>query len=77
MNKKERPEFYDKYIECMDCGNVFLFSAGEAAYFWSKKLAPPKRCEPCRKARKLSIVPVQAINSGSTPNQGDYDDGKN
>jgi hypothetical protein len=46
----------DKFIPCIDCGDEFLYSAGEQAYFISKGLSEPKRCQPCRIQRKNSIV---------------------
>jgi Zn finger protein HypA/HybF involved in hydrogenase expression len=49
--------FSDVNITCMDCGKIFIFSAGEQAFFASKALSLPKRCPECRKQRKLSIVP--------------------
>jgi CxxC-x17-CxxC domain-containing protein len=45
----------DQQIQCSDCGNAFVFTEAERAFYDSKGLAsPPKRCAPCRKARKLA-----------------------
>lgn len=45
----------DQQIQCSDCGNAFVFTDAERTFYDSKGLAsPPKRCVPCRKARKLS-----------------------
>jgi CxxC-x17-CxxC domain-containing protein len=48
----------DQQIRCSDCGDVFLFSAAEQEFYAEKGLAaPPKRCKPCRQARKASRGP--------------------
>ena len=45
--------FEDKAIQCSDCGAVFTFSAEEQEFFQSKGYTnEPKRCSPCRQARK-------------------------
>lgn len=44
---------HDETIVCPDCGEAFLFTAAEAAFYVQKNLAaPPKRCKACRAARK-------------------------
>lgn len=43
----------DEQIVCADCGASFIFSGAEAAFYAERNLAsPPKRCKPCRAARK-------------------------
>jgi CxxC-x17-CxxC domain-containing protein len=45
--------FEDKSLQCSDCGNTFIFSAGEQEQFASLGFTnDPKRCTPCRQARK-------------------------
>ncbi len=45
----------DSQIRCSDCGELFLFSEQEQAFFAEKGLnTPPKRCKPCRQARKTA-----------------------
>ena len=45
--------YQDKSIHCSDCGNTFTFTAGEQEFYASKGLTnEPKRCAPCRAARK-------------------------
>jgi CxxC-x17-CxxC domain-containing protein len=39
-------------IPCTECGGLFVFTDAERAFFESKGLLPPKRCKPCRAARK-------------------------
>ena len=41
-----------KKIECLDCGEVFLFTGGEQKYYEEHKLSEPKRCPACRQKRK-------------------------
>lgn len=43
----------DIQVVCQDCGQEFVFTAAEAAFYREKSLnAPPKRCKACRSARK-------------------------
>ena len=45
--------FQDKSIQCSDCGADFTFSADEQELFASRGYTnDPKRCMPCRQARK-------------------------
>jgi CxxC-x17-CxxC domain-containing protein len=46
-------EFQDRPIECIDCKNQFVFTAGEQEFYERKGFREvPKRCKPCRDARK-------------------------
>ncbi|UCD22472.1 MAG: zinc-ribbon domain containing protein [Chloroflexota bacterium] len=43
----------DKTIQCSDCGTDFSFTAEEQEFYKSKGYTnEPKRCPPCRQARK-------------------------
>ena len=45
--------FQDRSIQCSDCGTTFTFSADEQELFASRGYTnDPKRCMPCRQARK-------------------------
>jgi len=45
--------FQDKSLQCADCGATFTFSAEEQELFQSRGYTnEPKRCSPCRQARK-------------------------
>jgi CxxC-x17-CxxC domain-containing protein len=45
--------FQDKSIQCSDCGTTFTFSGEEQELFASRGYTnEPKRCLPCRQARK-------------------------
>jgi len=42
----------DQEIVCVDCSNSFLFTAQEQEFFAEKDFSAPKRCRPCRQAKK-------------------------
>jgi len=45
--------FQDRTLTCRDCGESFVFSAGEQQFFSSKGLVnDPQRCASCRSAAK-------------------------
>ena len=47
--------YQDKQLTCSDCGTSFTFSAGEQEQFATRGYTnEPKRCQPCRDARKQS-----------------------
>lgn len=46
-------EFQDKTLKCKDCGNDFIFSAGEQAFYQEKGFEnEPVRCRDCRDKRR-------------------------
>ena len=52
-------DFDDVEIECIDCGENFVWTGGEQLFFRDKGLKhPPKRCKPCKKAKneRLSAI---------------------
>ena len=43
----------DQHIKCSDCGEEFLFTAGEQSFYREHGLThPPTRCKRCREMRK-------------------------
>ncbi len=47
--------YQDKTLVCRDCGQDFIFSAGEQEFFSTKGLQnEPGRCPSCRTARRTS-----------------------
>ena len=53
--------FEDKTLKCKDCGNDFVFTAGEQEFYAEKGFAnEPQRCKDCRNARK---------NAGKAPRE--------
>lgn len=58
--------YTDKTLKCQDCGTEFTFSADQQARFAELGFAnEPKRCAPCRAARKR-----QHGNGGGKPQGG-------
>ena len=47
--------YEDKTLVCKDCGNEFVFSAGEQQFYAEKGFVnEPQRCKDCRNARKAA-----------------------
>ena len=45
--------FEDKVLVCKECGNEFVFTAGEQAFYAERGFQnEPQRCKACRDARK-------------------------
>lgn len=45
--------FEDKTLVCKECGNEFVFTAGEQEFYASRGFEnEPQRCKSCRDARK-------------------------
>ena len=45
--------YEDKTLVCKECGNEFVFTAGEQEFYAEKGFNnEPKRCKPCREKRK-------------------------
>ena len=48
-------EFQDKSLKCVDCGQDFIFTAGEQLFFHDKQFKnEPKRCKNCKAQRAAS-----------------------
>ncbi len=46
-------DFQDRPLQCQDCKNEFVFTAGEQEFFDKKGFREiPKRCKPCRDTRR-------------------------
>src|SRR5205814_1149997 len=60
----------DKTLTCRDCGQSFVFTAGEQEFFASRGFTnEPSRCPECRAARKASR------ESGGYSGGGSYSSG--
>lgn len=47
--------FEDKTLTCKECGNEFVFTAGEQEFYAQNGFTnEPKRCKACRDAKKVS-----------------------
>jgi CxxC-x17-CxxC domain-containing protein len=42
----------DTTLTCRDCGQAFIFTSGEQAFYASRGFSEPSRCADCRAARK-------------------------
>ena len=42
----------DRTVTCRDCGQEFVFTAGEQAFYQERGFSEPQRCPSCRAARK-------------------------
>lgn len=57
----ENSKFEDREIKCIDCRQLFIWSAGEQQFFHDKNLKnPPKRCKTCKKAKNERIAAILA-----------------
>ena len=55
----------DQRIKCVDCGEEFVFTAGEQAFYASKGLThAPTRCKKCRDQRKGGRNHHEAASAG-------------
>jgi CxxC-x17-CxxC domain-containing protein len=55
----------DRELRCASCGQRFLFSSGEQAYYAQNGLQDPRRCKPCRAQRK-----AQGAQGGERSHRG-------
>lgn len=47
------PEFQDRSLKCVDCGDEFIFTAGEQLFYHEKDFRnEPKRCKTCKVKRQ-------------------------
>jgi len=60
--KKNQPEFKDVELECSECQQKFIFTAGEQKFFMERSLAKPHRCPACRQRRKIEVKTGQPFN---------------
>ncbi len=53
-------QFVDRLLKCSDCGQDFMFTAGEQIFFYDKQFKnDPKRCKLC-KAKRAGVGRVVA-----------------
>jgi len=53
MNLESSDE--NQVITCIDCNKPFVFTTGEQEFYLLHKLAEPKRCAKCRKAKREAL----------------------
>jgi len=45
-------DYQDRALKCVECGNEFIFTAGEQSFFADKGFRhEPKRCKNCKSSR--------------------------
>lgn len=55
--------YEDKTLTCKDCGEEFIFTAGEQEFYAEKGFVnEPQRCKTCRSARKNAARPQGEIH---------------
>ncbi len=58
------PEPEDSEILCIDCDEIFVWTAGEQTFFRDKDLQNrPKRCKDCKKAKNKRLQAVDLARS--------------
>jgi CxxC-x17-CxxC domain-containing protein len=66
-------DFQDRPLQCLDCKNDFIFTAGEQEFYERKGFKEiPKRCKPCRDARKSRRSQPEADGYGNGYNGNGY-----
>ena len=54
--------YEDKTLKCKECGNDFIFTAGEQEFYAEKGFQnEPQRCKDCRTARKNAAKPAREM----------------
>ena len=57
-------ETQDASIDCVDCGESFIWTAGEQIFFYDKGLQnAPKRCKPCKHAKNERLAAITAAQA--------------
>ena len=46
----------DRTLVCRDCGNEFIFTAGEQQFYAERGFVQPSRCQSCRANRRTERV---------------------
>lgn len=58
----------DRQLKCVECGEEFLFTAGEQTFYREKGLThAPTRCKRCREARKGGSARGEARSAAAAP----------
>lgn len=55
LHSWENQRMPDIEITCAECGNAFPFTEREQEYYQERNLTHPKRCKPCRDARRSNF----------------------
>lgn len=68
-NQNQTANFEDKTLTCCDanCGQTFVFTARDQAFYAENNYSEPRRCRPCRDARKAQRGPSPNGYVGPSP----------
>lgn len=56
--------YEDKTLQCKDCGQDFVFTAGEQEFYEEKGFRnPPARCKDCRDAKKRAMSAAREMHT--------------
>lgn len=62
--------YTDQTLTCRECGQPFVWTAGEQEFYASRGLMhPPSRCPACRQARKASMSGTSGAGYSRSPRQ--------
>ncbi len=60
-------QYQDKQLTCVDCGQPFVFTAGEQEFFAQKGFQnPPKRCKACKAIKRAGPGAAAAAEGTAT-----------
>ncbi len=63
--------YEDKTLKCQDCGEDFVFTAGEQEFYAEKGFVNiPKRCKKCRDEKKAQIRASREMHTATCANCG-------
>ena len=64
LKSSSEAEHPDRSIKCVDCGENFIWTSGEQAFFHDKGLKnEPKRCKPCKQAKNERLAAITAAQT--------------
>lgn len=61
--------YQDQNVQCVECGESFVFSADDQEFYQQKGYSTPKRCPVCRANRKAA----QGSRGGGRPRRPQYE----
>lgn len=65
----------DRSLTCRDCGQEFVFTAGEQEFYQQRGFSDPQRCPSCRQARKAQRTQSGYDSNGYGSGGGGYGGG--
>ena len=65
----------DRTLTCRDCGNEFVFTAGEQDFYTSRGFSDPQRCQSCRQQRKQQRNDGDSFGGGYSGGGDSYGNG--